>query len=72
MIIDDDSIAWVRTTAKPATDTTYDAAGRAAIPGFVDSHSTSSSPATAPPGFNARMSARATRRGRASTHHRRR
>ncbi|MDT3395847.1 imidazolonepropionase [Streptomyces sp. B1866] len=40
VVIDGDRIAWVGTTSKaPVTDSHLDAAGRAAVPGFVDSHS---------------------------------
>ncbi len=40
VLIDRDRIAWVGTTqGAPTADTTVDAAGRAVVPGFVDSHS---------------------------------
>ncbi|MEO3750309.1 imidazolonepropionase [Streptomyces sp. B6B3] len=40
LVIEDDRIAWVGPTSRaPATDSHHDAAGRAVIPGFVDSHS---------------------------------
>jgi imidazolonepropionase len=40
VVIDGDRVAWVGTTSKaPATDSHFDAGGRALIPGFVDSHS---------------------------------
>ena len=40
VLIDGDRIAWVGAAADaPAVDETIDAAGRAVIPGFVDSHS---------------------------------
>ncbi|MCK8680727.1 imidazolonepropionase [Streptomyces lichenis] len=40
VVIDGDRIAWVGESSKaPATDNRVDAAGRAVIPGFVDSHS---------------------------------
>jgi imidazolonepropionase len=39
LVIEDDRIAWVGSTAQvPAADRRIDAAGRAVIPGFVDSH----------------------------------
>jgi len=39
LVIDDDRVAWVGpTSAVPAADRQIDVAGRAAIPGFVDSH----------------------------------
>jgi imidazolonepropionase len=39
LLIDDGRIAWVGDAAKaPAADTAIDAGGRAALPGFVDSH----------------------------------
>ncbi|MGH3390300.1 MAG: imidazolonepropionase [Actinomadura sp.] len=39
LVIDGDRIAWVGAAADaPAADTAYDAAGRAVLPGFVDSH----------------------------------
>ncbi|MEU6058664.1 imidazolonepropionase [Streptomyces sp. NPDC047097] len=40
VVIDGDRVAWVGESSKaPATDNRVDAAGRAVIPGFVDSHS---------------------------------
>ncbi|MEU6485064.1 imidazolonepropionase [Streptomyces sp. NPDC046887] len=40
VVIDGDRIAWVGESSKaPATDNRVDVAGRAVIPGFVDSHS---------------------------------
>jgi imidazolonepropionase len=40
VVIDGDRIAWIGATSRaPATDSHHDAAGRAVIPGFVDSHS---------------------------------
>jgi imidazolonepropionase len=39
LVVEDGRVAWVgATTQAPATDTALDAAGRAALPGFVDSH----------------------------------
>lgn len=39
LVVDDGRIAWTGPAARaPAADTRIDAAGRAAIPGFVDSH----------------------------------
>lgn len=40
LVIDGEHVAWVGpSAAAPAADESYDAAGRAVIPGFVDSHS---------------------------------
>ena len=40
LVLDEGRVAWVGTSSEaPATDSHYDAAGRAVIPGFVDSHS---------------------------------
>lgn len=40
LVIDGDRIAWTGPSSRaPATDSHHDAAGRAVIPGFVDSHS---------------------------------
>jgi imidazolonepropionase len=40
VVIDGDRIAWTGASSRaPATDSHHDAAGRAVIPGFVDSHS---------------------------------
>jgi imidazolonepropionase len=40
VVIDGDRIAWAGASSRaPATDSHHDAAGRALIPGFVDSHS---------------------------------
>ncbi|MFD6416443.1 imidazolonepropionase [Streptomyces sp. NPDC060194] len=40
VVIDGDHVAWIGEASKaPATDNRVDAAGRAGIPGFVDSHS---------------------------------
>src|SRR5262245_63297103 len=39
LVLDGDPIAWVGPSADaPAADEVYDAAGRAVLPGFVDSH----------------------------------
>jgi imidazolonepropionase len=39
VVLDGERVAWVGTTvAAPAADEVYDAAGRAVLPGFVDSH----------------------------------
>ena len=60
VVIDGDRIAWVGETSKaPATDNRVDAAGRAAIPGFVDSHSHLVFAGDRTEEFNARMSGRA-------------
>ncbi|MGW2330796.1 imidazolonepropionase [Streptomyces sp. NPDC001700] len=60
VVIDGDRIAWVGETSKaPATDNRVDAAGRAAIPGFVDSHSHLVFAGDRTQEFNARMSGRA-------------
>ncbi len=40
LVLEDERIVWAGTTSKaPATDSHHDVAGRAVIPGFVDSHS---------------------------------
>lgn len=60
VVIDGDRIAWVGpTSAAPAADDTVDAGGRAAIPGFVDSHSHLLFAGDRTQEFNARMSGRA-------------
>jgi imidazolonepropionase len=60
VVIDGDRIAWVGESSKaPATDNRVDAAGRAAIPGFVDSHSHLVFAGDRTEEFNARMSGRA-------------
>lgn len=60
VVLDGDRIAWVGPTAKaPPADETYDAQGRAAIPGFVDSHSHLVFAGDRTQEFNARMSGRA-------------
>ncbi|MEU3738655.1 imidazolonepropionase [Streptomyces sp. NPDC032198] len=60
VVLDGETIAWVGPAAKaPAADETYDAKGRAAIPGFVDSHSHLVFAGDRTQEFNARMSGRA-------------
>ncbi|GAA0476060.1 imidazolonepropionase [Streptomyces stramineus] len=57
VVIDGDRVAWVGDTSKaPATDNRVDAEGRAAIPGFVDSHSHLVFAGDRTAEFNARMS----------------
>ncbi|MGD6745041.1 imidazolonepropionase [Streptomyces sp. BH106] len=57
LVIENDKIAWAGPTAKaPATDESHDAAGRAVIPGFVDSHSHLVFAGDRTAEFNARMS----------------
>lgn len=57
VVVEDDKIAWVGPAAKaPAADETYDAHGRAVIPGFVDSHSHLVFAGDRTAEFNARMS----------------
>ncbi|MBW5483799.1 imidazolonepropionase [Streptomyces bambusae] len=59
VVIDQDKIAWVGAAAEaPAADTAFDAQGRAAIPGFVDSHSHLVFAGDRTQEFNARMSGR--------------
>ncbi|WP_267246581.1 imidazolonepropionase [Streptomyces sp. PR69] len=59
VVIDGDRISWVGESSKaPATDNRVDAAGRAAIPGFVDSHSHLVFAGDRTQEFNARMSGR--------------
>lgn len=59
VVIDGDRIAWVGESSKaPATDNAVDAGGRAAIPGFVDSHSHLVFAGDRTQEFNARMSGR--------------
>ncbi|MGW0366559.1 imidazolonepropionase [Streptomyces sp. NPDC002990] len=59
VVIDGDRIAWVGESSKaPATDNAFDAAGRAVIPGFVDSHSHLVFAGDRTAEFNARMSGR--------------
>ncbi|MFI2617774.1 imidazolonepropionase [Streptomyces sp. NPDC018584] len=60
VVLDGGTIAWVGPAAKaPAADTVHDADGRAAIPGFVDSHSHLVFAGDRTQEFNARMSGRA-------------
>ncbi|MFF3752892.1 imidazolonepropionase [Streptomyces sp. NPDC002018] len=60
VVIDGDRIAWVGESSKaPATDNAVDADGRAAVPGFVDSHSHLVFAGDRTQEFNARMSGRA-------------
>ncbi|MEV2251218.1 imidazolonepropionase [Streptomyces sp. NPDC050147] len=60
VVLDGDRIAWVGPTDKaPSADEAYDAQGRAAIPGFVDSHSHLVFAGDRTQEFNARMSGRA-------------
>ncbi|MER5440994.1 imidazolonepropionase [Streptomyces sp. NPDC002790] len=57
IVIENGKIAWTGPTTKaPAADTTHDAAGRAVIPGFVDSHSHLVFAGDRTAEFNARMS----------------
>ncbi|MFE5869169.1 imidazolonepropionase [Streptomyces roseifaciens] len=59
VVIDGDRVAWVGTSSKaPATDNRVDAEGRAALPGFVDSHSHLVFAGDRTAEFNARMSGR--------------
>ncbi|MGW6269319.1 imidazolonepropionase [Streptomyces sp. NPDC055060] len=60
VVLDGETIAWVGPAAKaPAADTVHDADGRAALPGFVDSHSHLVFAGDRTQEFNARMSGRA-------------
>ncbi|WP_329623090.1 imidazolonepropionase [Streptomyces sp. NBC_01255] len=64
VVIDGDRIVWVGETSKtPATDNRVDAAGRAVIPGFVDSHSHLVFAGDRTAEFNARMSGQAYKAG---------
>ncbi|MGW5973909.1 imidazolonepropionase [Streptomyces sp. NPDC055186] len=59
VVMDGDRIVWTGGTSKaPATDNRVDAEGRAAIPGFVDSHSHLVFAGDRTEEFNARMSGR--------------
>ncbi|MFE6779812.1 imidazolonepropionase [Streptomyces sp. NPDC057702] len=59
LVIDGDRVVWVGATRKaPATDNHLDAAGQAAIPGFVDSHSHLVFAGDRTAEFSARMSGR--------------
>ncbi|MFG3260402.1 imidazolonepropionase [Streptomyces sp. NPDC048172] len=60
LVIEDGAIAWAGpTSSAPAADERYDANGKAAIPGFVDSHSHLVFAGDRTAEFNARMSGRA-------------
>ncbi|MFE6902978.1 imidazolonepropionase [Streptomyces sp. NPDC057717] len=60
LVIDGTDVSWVGPRAEaPATDRSFDAQGRAAIPGFVDSHSHLVFAGDRTAEFNARMSGRA-------------
>ncbi|MFF3399834.1 imidazolonepropionase [Streptomyces sp. NPDC002659] len=60
LVLDGETVAWVGPAASaPAADEVYDAAGRAAVPGFVDSHSHLVFAGDRTQEFNARMSGRA-------------
>ncbi|WP_377271025.1 imidazolonepropionase [Peterkaempfera sp. SMS 1(5)a] len=59
VVLEDDRIAWVGAADRaPAADTVHDAAGRAALPGFVDSHAHLVFAGDRTAEFNARMSGR--------------
>ncbi|MGH4029886.1 imidazolonepropionase [Actinomycetota bacterium Odt1-20B] len=59
LVLEGGRVAWVGPTAKvPAADEVHDAQGRAAIPGFVDSHSHLVFAGDRTQEFNARMSGR--------------
>ncbi|NGO79013.1 imidazolonepropionase [Streptomyces sp. YC504] len=59
VVLDGETVAWVGPTANaPAADEAYDAQGRAAIPGFVDSHSHLIFAGDRTQEFNARMEGR--------------
>ncbi|MFJ4899954.1 imidazolonepropionase [Streptomyces sp. NPDC088727] len=60
VVIEGDHVVWTGESSKaPATDNAVDAAGRAVIPGFVDSHSHLLFAGDRTQEFNARMSGRA-------------
>lgn len=60
LVIDDGRVVWAGPASRaPAADTAHDAEGRAAIPGFVDSHSHLVFAGDRTEEFNARMSGRA-------------
>ncbi|GAA3394911.1 imidazolonepropionase [Streptomyces roseoviridis] len=60
VVIEGDRVVWVGENSKaPATDNRVDAAGRAVIPGFVDSHSHLVFAGDRTAEFNARMSGQA-------------
>ncbi|WP_175408814.1 imidazolonepropionase [Streptomyces sp. TRM64462] len=57
VVIEGDRVVWIGESSKaPATDNQFDADGRAAIPGFVDSHSHLVFAGDRTAEFNARMS----------------
>jgi imidazolonepropionase len=59
LVLDGDRVAWAGPAARaPDADARYDAGGRAAIPGFVDSHSHLLFAGDRTAEFNARMSGR--------------
>ncbi|MFI9784896.1 imidazolonepropionase [Kitasatospora sp. NPDC051984] len=59
VVIEGDRVVWVgRTGDAPAADESFDAAGRALLPGFVDSHSHLVFAGDRTAEFNARMSGR--------------
>ncbi|MFD9881420.1 imidazolonepropionase [Streptomyces alboflavus] len=59
LVLEGETVAWVGPSAKaPQADETYDAEGRAAIPGFVDSHSHLLFAGDRTKEFNARMEGR--------------
>ncbi|WP_431950699.1 imidazolonepropionase [Actinacidiphila sp. bgisy167] len=60
LVIDGEHVAWVGpSAAAPAADESYDAGGRAVLPGFVDSHSHLVFAGDRTREFNARMSGQA-------------
>ncbi|MGW6395638.1 imidazolonepropionase [Streptomyces sp. NPDC055103] len=64
VVIEGDRVVWVGESSKtPATDNRVDAAGRAVIPGFVDSHSHLVFAGDRTAEFNARMSGQAYKAG---------
>ncbi|QCX77060.1 Imidazolonepropionase [Streptomyces sp. YIM 121038] len=59
VVLDGEEVAWVGPSAEaPAADEAYDAQGRAALPGFVDSHSHLLFAGDRTQEFNARMEGR--------------
>lgn len=64
VVIENDTVAWVgRAEDAPAADTVHDAGARAAVPGFVDSHSHLVFAGDRTQEFNARMSGQAYKAG---------
>ncbi|GEB51808.1 imidazolonepropionase [Streptomyces cacaoi] len=64
VVIEDGTVAWTGPSdSAPAADTAHDAGGRAAIPGFVDSHSHLVFAGDRTEEFHARMSGRPYRAG---------